>query len=245
MLSDLTAVRGLLALWVFAYHANLHLHFAGFGSLVGRGYLGVDGFFILSGLVLAHRHPRPVQTVAAYGRFWWRRVVRLYPTALAMLMLLGAGAVAGAIKRGAAAQCLPCRWPGVHAPTADAQRLGVQPWLDLELSLVVGQYRMGRLPAVSPSRFARLALRRPPRLGGDGFHGHGTSAAVRLLRLWPQPHLSWRLAALLSRIHRRHPAGADAASGAVPAAGPHGRHRQWAAGFSGFGSGRSQRPAMP
>jgi peptidoglycan/LPS O-acetylase OafA/YrhL len=91
VLSDLTAVRGLLALWVFAYHANLHLHFAGFGSLVGRGYLGVDGFFILSGLVLAHRHPRPVQTVAAYGRFWWRRMVRLYPTALAMLMLLGAG----------------------------------------------------------------------------------------------------------------------------------------------------------
>ncbi len=89
-LSDLTAARGLLALWVFAYHANLHLHFAGVASLIGRGYLGVDGFFILSGLVLAHRHPRPAQTFAAYGRFWWRRLVRLYPTALAMLMLLGA-----------------------------------------------------------------------------------------------------------------------------------------------------------
>jgi peptidoglycan/LPS O-acetylase OafA/YrhL len=91
LLSDLTAVRGLLALWVFAYHANLHLHFAGFASLIGRGYLGVDGFFILSGLVLAHRHPRPSQTFAAYGRFWWRRLVRLYPTSLAMLLLLGSG----------------------------------------------------------------------------------------------------------------------------------------------------------
>jgi peptidoglycan/LPS O-acetylase OafA/YrhL len=91
VLSDLTAVRGLLALWVFAYHANLHLHFASFGGLIGRGYLGVDGFFILSGLVLAHRHPKPEQTLAAYGQFWWRRVVRLYPTALAMLLLLGAG----------------------------------------------------------------------------------------------------------------------------------------------------------
>ncbi len=89
LLSDLTAARGLLALWVFAYHVNLHLHVAGFGSLVGRGYLGVDGFFILSGLVLAHRHPAPRQTLAAYGRFWWRRLVRLYPTALAMLLLLG------------------------------------------------------------------------------------------------------------------------------------------------------------
>ena len=91
MLSDLTAVRGLLALWVFAYHANLHLHFAGAASLIGRGYLGVDGFFILSGLVLAHRHPRPSQTLVAYGRFWWRRLVRLYPTSLAMLLLLGSG----------------------------------------------------------------------------------------------------------------------------------------------------------
>ena len=91
VLSDLTAVRGLLALWVFAYHANLHLHFAGFGSLIGRGYLGVDGFFILSGLVLAHRHPRPARSLGACGRFWWRRVMRLYPTVLAMLLLLGAG----------------------------------------------------------------------------------------------------------------------------------------------------------
>ncbi len=93
VLSDLTAVRGLLALWVFAYHANLHLQFAAFDSLIGRGYLGVDGFFILSGLVLAHRHPRPSQTWAGFGRFWWRRVLRLYPTALAMLLLLAVGLV--------------------------------------------------------------------------------------------------------------------------------------------------------
>ncbi len=91
VLSDLTAVRGLLALWVFVYHANLHLRFAGVGSVIGRGYLGVDGFFILSGLVLAHRHPSPAQTLAACGRFWWRRVLRLYPTALAMLLLLAGG----------------------------------------------------------------------------------------------------------------------------------------------------------
>jgi peptidoglycan/LPS O-acetylase OafA/YrhL len=93
VLSDLTAARGLLALWVFAYHANLHLHFAAYRGLIGRGYLGVDGFFILSGLVLAHRYPQPAQSLAAYGRFWWRRFVRLYPTALAMLALLATGFV--------------------------------------------------------------------------------------------------------------------------------------------------------
>ncbi|MCB8876513.1 acyltransferase family protein [Acidisoma silvae] len=88
-LPDLTAMRGLLALWVFAYHANLHLLFAGQDNLIGRGYLGVDGFFILSGLVLAHRYPQPARTVSAAARFWWRRFIRLYPTALAMLLLLG------------------------------------------------------------------------------------------------------------------------------------------------------------
>jgi peptidoglycan/LPS O-acetylase OafA/YrhL len=88
VLPDITAARGLLALWVFAYHANLHLHFAGAAGLIGRGYLGVDGFFILSGLVLAHRYPAPALNVGTAARFWWRRLLRLYPTVLAMLALL-------------------------------------------------------------------------------------------------------------------------------------------------------------
>lgn len=89
-LTDLTALRACFALWVFLYHTNLHLHFAGPASGIGRGYLGVDGFFILSGLVLAHRYPKPELSRSALARFWWRRLVRLYPTALAMLLLLGA-----------------------------------------------------------------------------------------------------------------------------------------------------------
>jgi peptidoglycan/LPS O-acetylase OafA/YrhL len=89
-LADLTAMRGCFALWVFLYHTNLHLHVAALDGGIGRGYLGVDGFFILSGLVLAHRHPHPALDISTLGRFWWRRLVRLYPTALAMLLLLGA-----------------------------------------------------------------------------------------------------------------------------------------------------------
>lgn len=89
-LADLTAVRACFALWVFLYHTNLHLHAMDPAGGVGRGYLGVDGFFILSGLVLAHRHPRPALDRRTLARFWWRRLVRLYPTALAMLLLLGA-----------------------------------------------------------------------------------------------------------------------------------------------------------
>ncbi|WP_459674191.1 acyltransferase family protein [Acidisoma sp. 7E03] len=88
-MADLTAVRGCFALWVFFFHTNLHLHLADLEGPVGRGYLGVDGFFILSGLVLAHRHPQLSLSPRALGRFWWRRFVRLYPTVLAMLALLG------------------------------------------------------------------------------------------------------------------------------------------------------------
>lgn len=68
-LSDLTAIRALLALWVFAFHTNFHLHFAALTGGIGRGYLGVDGFFILSGLVLAHRHPASRLTPGTLGRF--------------------------------------------------------------------------------------------------------------------------------------------------------------------------------
>ena len=189
VLSDLTAVRGLLALWVFAYHANLHLHFAGVASLIGRGYLGVDGFFMLSGLVLAHRHPQPSQTLAAYGRFWWRRFVRLYPTALAMLMLLGAG-------------LLLARVGGVHphqAFRADGREFTLQLLMlngwgfshgwTWNYPVLVDQHGMGGLPAVSRARAPRLALQRAGRSGRRGCDGPRTTAAVRRLRHRPEPHV--------------------------------------------------------
>jgi peptidoglycan/LPS O-acetylase OafA/YrhL len=88
-LPDLTAARALLALWVLAYHLDLHLAFPLLRPWVKRGYLGVDGFFILSGCVLAHRYPslglRPRDVLL----FWWRRLVRLYPVHLTLLLLLG------------------------------------------------------------------------------------------------------------------------------------------------------------
>jgi peptidoglycan/LPS O-acetylase OafA/YrhL len=88
-LPELTAARALLALWVLAYHLDLHLAFPLLRPWVKRGYLGVDGFFILSGCVLAHRYPtlalRPREVLV----FWWRRLVRLYPVHLSLLLLLG------------------------------------------------------------------------------------------------------------------------------------------------------------
>lgn len=87
-LPGLTGLRGLAALWVFAYH--IFKSFAGDGAAVlasdaipflREGWRGVDLFFILSGFVIAHVHlgdfAHPARgRVKAYllRRFW-----RVYP----------------------------------------------------------------------------------------------------------------------------------------------------------------------
>ena len=88
-LPDLTCLRGAAALWVYAYHVNLQLGGGGW-AVLRRGYLGVDAFFMLSGLVLAYAHPRLVPRGPAPLRFWGRRLARLYPVHLATLVLLAA-----------------------------------------------------------------------------------------------------------------------------------------------------------
>ncbi len=98
-IDDITCSRALFAAWVFAYHLNLQASFTpslGFlGRLIERGALGVDGFFILSGMVLAYAHPDLGLTFGEAHRFWAKRLVRIYPVHLAMLaallMMLGTG----------------------------------------------------------------------------------------------------------------------------------------------------------
>ncbi|MFQ1648492.1 acyltransferase family protein [Aeromonas veronii] len=93
----LTPLRGIAALMVVLFHARLLLFpqwmepIAGHTQLIENGYLWVDLFFILSGVVLAHvygeaftRTPRTV----GYGRFLWLRLTRVYPLYLVTLLLL-------------------------------------------------------------------------------------------------------------------------------------------------------------
>ena len=91
-ITDLTICRAIFAAWVFAYHVDLHAHFsAGLGpcaGLIRRGYLGVDGFFLLSGIILARVHPELGQSCAGAMRFWVRRLARIYPVHLAVIVLL-------------------------------------------------------------------------------------------------------------------------------------------------------------
>ncbi len=93
-ISDLTVCRGVFAAWVFIYHVNLHARLSDLlgpaKGLLIHGYLGVDGFFILSGLILARVHPELGKslTVAGSVRFWGKRLARIYPVHLATIVLL-------------------------------------------------------------------------------------------------------------------------------------------------------------
>jgi peptidoglycan/LPS O-acetylase OafA/YrhL len=98
-LTDLTSCRALFALWVFAYHVNLQVgyaHWLGpFAPVVEHGYLGVDGFFILSGLILARVDADTPFTLRGAMRFWGKRLARIYPVHIAVIALLGALFLAG------------------------------------------------------------------------------------------------------------------------------------------------------
>ena len=115
-ITDLTICRAAFAAWVFIYHVNLHLHFAQalgpISAMITHGYMGVDGFFILSGLILLHTHREfdavPKNMVEAEFhwankdvvlRFYAKRLARIYPVHLATILLLlalvGGGAAIG------------------------------------------------------------------------------------------------------------------------------------------------------
>jgi peptidoglycan/LPS O-acetylase OafA/YrhL len=93
----LTPLRGIAALMVVLFHARLLLFpqwmesIAGVTQLIENGYLWVDLFFILSGLVLAHVYAEAFtcpQRRIGYGRFLWLRLTRVYPLYLVTLLLL-------------------------------------------------------------------------------------------------------------------------------------------------------------
>ena len=78
----LTALRFVAALVIVAYHLVLILPFDGaaVSGVFGKGYLGVDFFFILSGFILAHVYldaaeRKTLNPIAFYGR----RLARVYP----------------------------------------------------------------------------------------------------------------------------------------------------------------------
>jgi peptidoglycan/LPS O-acetylase OafA/YrhL len=98
-ITDLTICRAGFAGWVFLYHVDLYARFSDYlgpaAGLVRSGYLGVDGFFLLSGLILARVHPELANAPEQAPRFWGKRLARIYPVHVASIAVLAVLVVTG------------------------------------------------------------------------------------------------------------------------------------------------------
>jgi len=113
----LTRLRFALIGWVELYHLDLALRVTGvlpwLRPVLGVGYLGVDGFFLLSGFALWLGYgARPPTDAAGIRRFLLRRFAKIWPLhVLALLTLL---AIVAAARVGGAAIRDPERFGAVE-----------------------------------------------------------------------------------------------------------------------------------
>ena len=90
----LAGARALPPLLLVLYHyheGHGYQHIRLFDVFVAKGYLWVEFFFALSGFVLVHVYgsrARELFTAKGFGTFLKNRLARLYPTHLAMLLIL-------------------------------------------------------------------------------------------------------------------------------------------------------------
>lgn len=105
-LDSLTGLRGIAAWLVVLYHFKEFLPAdtpSLFGVPVSLGYLAVDLFFILSGVVLYLNYQGAFERLSASGylRFQCRRIARVYPLHLAVMLLFLLNPLAIALFSGA------------------------------------------------------------------------------------------------------------------------------------------------
>src|SRR5579859_97545 len=123
-LKPLTAMRFFAAMWVVAYHFTPSLGL-GMPSLIAKGYLGVELFFVLSGFILSHVYMESFgEGRFRYRDFLWARLARIYPVHLATLVGLGLlAAAAAAVGLNADNQVI--RWSSLPAQLTLTQSWGL------------------------------------------------------------------------------------------------------------------------
>jgi peptidoglycan/LPS O-acetylase OafA/YrhL len=151
----LTGLRGMAAILVVAYHffptANISETWVKY--TIGRGYIWVDLFFVLSGYVMALNYGKMFTggfSRAAFAEFLVRRIARIYPL---YIVLLGAQLIYTVIVYGSFHQSIA--WPAVTVgnPVHDipANILLVQ-------SLAVSPSILGQAWSISTELAAYLAF---------------------------------------------------------------------------------------
>ena len=93
----LDLLRGVAAFSVLLWHAPT----VDGRPVLGRAYLAVDLFFVLSGFVIAHAYEHRLRSGGQFQRFCLARLIRLYPLYLACtLMSAGLAALAAIFGTG-------------------------------------------------------------------------------------------------------------------------------------------------
>jgi peptidoglycan/LPS O-acetylase OafA/YrhL len=109
-LPSLTPLRGIAALWVVFYHYGgtaqylPNLDITPHSYVISKGYLAVDMFFMLSGLVMTHVYHRAFSESIGqhYRSFLVARIARLYPLHIFILLLFVLTATAAQLMSGLA-----------------------------------------------------------------------------------------------------------------------------------------------
>ncbi len=184
--------RGLAALTVVAFHFK-----SGLGHPpVQFGFLAVDLFFVLSGIVLGMRYAAAIESGLPFAEFAWARLRRLYPMVAIAAALIGTmnalsvpvGRYMGSWREGILSVLFITPYPpGLGRQEAFPCDSAVWSlWAELACNVVwfvalrVGRRFTAAVFAVSMSAFLALALRQ-----GDffmGWQGGAVGMALALLR---------------------------------------------------------------
>src|ERR1035441_1747259 len=81
-IDNLTGIRAIAALWVVMFHLSAYVYFHSLEAVVKSGWMGVDIFYVLSGLVLSFVYVSKLPSTFDwkwYRIFLSRRIAKIYP----------------------------------------------------------------------------------------------------------------------------------------------------------------------